>query len=88
MNDQNNLLTAIGVFLSGGALATIISAITKYWLDKRKTSDDHDERTIAQFQARVRELEQEHRDCMKQNAEMAKRIGYLEASVELLKNTK
>ena len=79
--DASNLLVA---FLGAGGLAAIAATITKYLLERRKMQGDYDTGLLGRMQERIDELEAKERDCMNRNAEMAKRIGYLEARVESL----
>lgn len=74
----------LAAFIGAGGLAAIAATITKYLLDRRKMDGDHDSGLLERMQQRIDELETKERECMERNAEMAKRIGYLEAKVESL----
>lgn len=79
--DATNMLAA---FIGAGGLAAIAATVTKYLLERRKMDGDYDSGLLGRMQQRIDELETKERECMERNAEMAKRIGYLEAKVESL----
>lgn len=80
-SESETILGAGGI----AALATLIlGAVTKYMLDRKKVDNEHENETVKRMQCRIDELEQAQAECLKRDAEQSKRIGYLEAKVEVL----
>lgn len=77
MAGEGELLTTSGLVAVITAVGVIIGTITKYLSEKRKETQDNDERTIARLEARVAYLEDQNQQLSQKIIEQANEIGFL-----------
>ena len=71
-------VTGLIIAAIGAGILGAITAILKYHSDRQQTADEHDEEIIDKLQVRIAGLEDEHKKCLLDNADLKRRIGFLE----------
>jgi polyhydroxyalkanoate synthesis regulator phasin len=81
MNGWEAIATSV---LGAGGLAAIVATLTKYWLERNRQNTGLVDRTVNRAYMRIEHLEKMHAECLRENHEMQKRVGFLEAKVETM----